>query len=94
MTPDELLFFDRHPAALPLYGELKDRILEEIPDARIKVGKTQISFFTKHMFAAAISDRILRPVPSGRFSPHRCGGGTVSGPLDASCHDRLHRRSR
>ena len=53
MTPDEMLFFDRHPAALPLYGELKDRILEEIPDARIKVGKTQISFFTKHMFAAA-----------------------------------------
>jgi len=52
MTLDELLFFDSHPAALPLYEKLKDRILAEVPEARIEVRKTQISFFTKHMFAA------------------------------------------
>ena len=52
MTLNELLFFDRHPAALPLYEKLKDSILAEIPDARIEVKKTQISFFIKHMFAA------------------------------------------
>ena len=52
MTPDEMMFFDGHPAALPLYERLKGSILEEVPDARIEVKKTQISFFTKHMFAA------------------------------------------
>ena len=52
MTLDELLFFDSHPAALPLYEKLKERILAEVPEARIEVRKTQISFFTKHMFAA------------------------------------------
>ena len=52
MTLDELLFFDSHPAALPLYEKLKDRILAEVPEVRIEVRKTQISFFTKHMFAA------------------------------------------
>ena len=53
MTTDEMLFFDGHPAALPLYERLKGRILAEVPDTRIEVKKTQISFFTKHMFAAA-----------------------------------------
>ena len=52
MTMDEMTFFDRDPAALPLYEKLKDSILAEIPDARIEVKKTQISFFIKHMFAA------------------------------------------
>ena len=52
MTMDEMTFFDRDPAVLPLYEKLKDSILEEVPDARIEVRKTQISFFTKHMFAA------------------------------------------
>ncbi len=52
MTPDEMLFFDGHSAALPLYEKLRERILAEVPEARIEVRKTQISFFTKHMFAA------------------------------------------
>ncbi len=53
MTSDEILFFNTHPRALPLYAVLRERILTAVPDARIEVGKTQISFFTKHMFAAA-----------------------------------------
>ena len=53
MTMDEMLFFDGHSAALPLYEKLKGSILAAVPDARIEVKKTQISFFTKHMFAAA-----------------------------------------
>ncbi len=53
MTMDETMFFDTHPAALPLYEMLKGSILSEVPKVRIEVKKTQISFFTKHMFAAA-----------------------------------------
>ena len=52
MKMEEMMFFDSHPAALPLYEELKGSILAEVPEARIEVKKTQISFFTKHMFAA------------------------------------------
>ena len=53
MTLDEMMFFDGRPAALPLYEKLKGSILAEVPEARIEVKKTQISFFAKHMFAAA-----------------------------------------
>ena len=53
MTLDEMMFFDGHPTALSLYEKLKDSILAEVPEARIEVKKTQISFFAKHMFAAA-----------------------------------------
>ena len=52
MMMDEIMFFDGHPAALPLYEKLKGCILAEVPETRIEVKKTQISFFTKHMFAA------------------------------------------
>ena len=52
MMMDEIMFFDGRPAALPLYEKLKDGILAEVPESRIEVKKTQISFFTKHMFAA------------------------------------------
>ena len=52
MTMDEIMFFDGHPVALPLYEKLKGSILAEVPEARIEVKKTQISFFAKHMFAA------------------------------------------
>ena len=52
MNPDEIMFFEPHPAALPLYDQLRSCILAAIPDARIEVKKTQISFFEKHMFAA------------------------------------------
>lgn len=52
MTADEFLFFNRHEDAWPLYEALRARILERVPDARIEVRKTQISFFRRHMFAA------------------------------------------
>ena len=52
MHPDEIMFFGPHPSALPLYDQLRSCILAAIPDVRIEVKKTQISFFEKHMFAA------------------------------------------
>lgn len=51
MNQDILFFFDKHPEALPLYEALEERILSEIPDVKIKVQKTQISFANKHNFA-------------------------------------------
>ena len=51
MSDDILLFFSHRMEALPLYEKLEEHILEEIPDAKVKVAKTQISFSTKRGFA-------------------------------------------
>lgn len=51
MNSDILYFFDKHMDALPIYEKLEGQILKHIPDARIKVSKTQISFSLKHGFA-------------------------------------------
>lgn len=52
ISVSELFFFDAKPAALPVYEALREAILERIPDIRIEVKKTQISFFNRRMFAA------------------------------------------
>ena len=39
------LFFDSKPDALPLYESFREAVLEKVPNARIEVKKTQISFF-------------------------------------------------
>ena len=51
MNADILLYFNEHMDALPLYERLEELILEQIPDAKIKVSKTQISFSNKRGFA-------------------------------------------
>ena len=51
MNQDILLFFDKHPEALPLYEALEEKILSEIEDVTVKVQKTQISFSNTHNFA-------------------------------------------
>ncbi len=51
MNQDILLFFDKHPEALPLYEALEERILAEIRDVKIKAQKTQITFSNKRNFA-------------------------------------------
>ena len=49
---DELIFFDSKQDALPLYESFREAVLEKVPDTRIEVKKTQISFFNRHMYAA------------------------------------------
>lgn len=60
MDWDTLPFFDQHPDALPLYEALEQQILAGIPDVRIKVQKTQISFYNRHLFACASFLRVKR----------------------------------
>ena len=52
MSMDELFFFDGKPGALLLYEAFRSSLLERVPDAQIEVKKTQISFFSRRMFAA------------------------------------------
>jgi len=51
MNSDILFFFGTHVGALPMYEHLEEQILAQIPDVRIKVAKTLITFANKRGFA-------------------------------------------
>ena len=44
MTLETLAFFDRDPAALPLYEAFREALLARHPESQIKIQRTQISF--------------------------------------------------
>ena len=58
MNTDILLFFEGHMDALPFYDKLEEQILSEIDNVRIKVQKSQISFYNKHLFACVSFMRV------------------------------------
>ncbi len=51
MDSDMVFFFGEHMAALPMYERLEEAILTRIPNVKIKVSKTQITFANKRGFA-------------------------------------------
>ena len=50
---DVLFFFDGHPEEQALYEALFAQMEGRFPDAEVKVQKSQISFYDRHLFAAA-----------------------------------------
>ena len=48
---DTLFFFDRHQAVYPLYVCFQEKLLARFPESRIKVQKTQISYYNRHLYA-------------------------------------------
>ncbi|MDE7218294.1 MAG: hypothetical protein K2O45_01520 [Oscillospiraceae bacterium] len=65
MTSEILFFFNRNPAALPLYEAFESRVLAEIDNVTVKVQKTQITYTNPKVFAAAaflpVRKKALRP---------------------------------
>ncbi len=51
MNGDTLCFFDGKPEELALYEALEARIFSEIENVRLKVSKSQISFYNRRLFA-------------------------------------------
>ncbi len=51
MTTDEWMFWDKWPQLISLYEAFRDCLLKSYPDIKIKVAKSQISFYNRHMFA-------------------------------------------
>lgn len=51
MNSETISFFGEHRDALPLYEGLEEQILAQIPDVKIKVSKTQITFANRRGFA-------------------------------------------
>lgn len=48
---DELMFFDKKPAALELYKALTEKLFAQFPDTGMRVQKTQITFTNPKVFA-------------------------------------------
>lgn len=46
-----LFFFREHADALPLYEQLEELVLDQIPDVKVKTAKTQITFVNRRGFA-------------------------------------------
>ena len=57
---DVLLFFNSHPAALPLFEALEERLYAAFPEARRRVHKTQITYYHRHVFACVSFARVKR----------------------------------
>ena len=49
---DLLFYFDGHSTELGLYRALFDRLDALFPEASVKVQRSQISFYNRHLFAA------------------------------------------
>ena len=52
-SDDILFFFEGHPLEWRVYQALFARMEQAFPEARAKVQKSQISFYGRHLFAAA-----------------------------------------
>ena len=79
-APDVLFFFDGKPAELALYETLFRRMEEVFPDASVKVQKSQISFYGRHLFGA-----VSLPVRRKKNWPEHCIVVTIglSHPLES-----------
>ena len=64
---DVLRFFNGRPLELSLYEALFRRMEMEFPDASVKVQKSQISFYSRHLFGAA-----SLPVRRKKSWPEHC----------------------
>ena len=78
-APDVLFFFDGKPAELALYETLFRHMEEVFPDASVKVQKSQISFYGRHLFGVSL------PVRRKKNWPEHCIVVTIglSHPLES-----------
>lgn len=64
---DVWMYFDGHPQEQALYEALFAQMERRFPDAKVKVQKSQISFYDRHLFAAA-----SLPVRRKKDWPQKC----------------------
>ena len=51
LTGDVAAFFDQHEAVYSLYELFCEKLLAEFPDTRVKVQKSQLSYYNRHLYA-------------------------------------------
>ena len=107
MDTATLLFFEQQPEALPLYEAFAGAVMNQYPDTRIKVQKSQISFSNRYLFACVSFARVKKKkelpdpylvitlgMPYPLESPRVAGGRedrTLSGAVDDAYRDRISR---
>ena len=72
---DVLFFFDGKPLELALYETLFQRMEVEFPEASVRVQKSQISFYGRHLFGA-----VSLPVRRKKDWPEHCIVVTIGLP--------------
>ena len=60
VTQDAFMFFDRHPAAFPIYKAFEVELLERFPNTKTRVQKTQITFSNRHVYACVSFQRVRK----------------------------------
>ena len=103
MDTATLSFFEQQPEALPLYEAFAGAVMDQYPDTRIKVQKSQISFSNRYLFACVSFARVKKKkelpdpylvITLGMPYPLESGGRedrTLSGAVDDAYRDRINR---
>ncbi len=60
ISQDELLFLGSQPGMLPVYEALAGMLFARCPDTRLKVSKSQISFYNRHLYACVSFARVKK----------------------------------
>ncbi len=57
---DVRMFFQEKPGAYDLYEAFREKVLALYPETEIRVQKSQISFYNRHMFACVSMARVRK----------------------------------
>lgn len=57
---DVVRFFEKQPATFPLYQLFAQELLARFPETNIRVQKTQITFFCRHVYACVSFLRVKK----------------------------------
>lgn len=57
---DELMFFNGHTGAIPLYEAFAGELFQRFPATSLRVQKSQITFSNRHVFACVSLARVKR----------------------------------
>ncbi len=60
ISQDELLFLGSQPGMIPVYEALAGKLFAHYPDTRIKVSRSQISFYNRHLYACVSFARVKK----------------------------------
>lgn len=59
-NPDALFFFDRSPAALPLFEAFEEKLQRAVGEFAVRVQKTQITYSNRYVFACVSFLKVRR----------------------------------
>lgn len=60
VNSDELMFFEGHTTALPLYEAFANELFRRFPETSLRVQKTQITFSDRHVYACVSFARVKK----------------------------------